>query len=153
MTYSDWLYKSMQNEINAIFNSAPKTNRKDDGICADVEYIKIQDDRTVVVRWKDGTVTSVRCEEGEKFDLYTAFCAALAKKIYGSTSRVKKIIDEHNVQVINARIEARKAQEKKEREERERINHERRIRKLAKRMRDQEEAKHYFDKTIEGENV
>lgn len=47
----------------------------------------------MVVFWMDGTKTIVKRKEGEKDDDYLAFCAALAKKIYGNNSRVKRIVD------------------------------------------------------------
>lgn len=37
-----------------------------------------------VVYWADGTKTVVKCKDGERFDQYYGFCAALAKKVYGT---------------------------------------------------------------------
>lgn len=51
-----------------------------------------------IVFWLDGTKTIVRCQDGTKPNVYNAFTAALAKKIYGSNSQIKKII-ERNTQV------------------------------------------------------
>ena len=51
-----------------------------------------------VVFWKDKTKTRVRKSENSTDDPYTAFCAALAKKIYGNNSRVKKILDKKTVE-------------------------------------------------------
>lgn len=48
-------------------------------------------DRTIVF-WKDGTKTIVRCADDAEDDIYSAFTAALAEKIYGSNSQVKKIL-------------------------------------------------------------
>lgn len=45
-----------------------------------------------IVFWLDGTKTIVRCQADTKPDIYNAFTAALAKKIYGSNSQIKKII-------------------------------------------------------------
>lgn len=45
-----------------------------------------------IVFWVDGTKTIVRCKAGTEFNVYHAFTAALAKKIYGSNSQVNKII-------------------------------------------------------------
>ena len=47
--------------------------------------------RTIVF-WNDGDKTIVKCAEGQVFDEYNGFVAALAKKLYGSTSKVKKVI-------------------------------------------------------------
>lgn len=50
------------------------------------------DDVATVVFWTDGTKTVVRCPEGKPYDEYSAFCAALAKKIYGNNSKLQKEI-------------------------------------------------------------
>ena len=46
-----------------------------------------------VVFWQDGTKTIVRRAKGEKFNKYTAFTAALAKKIFGNNTRVNAIVN------------------------------------------------------------
>lgn len=50
------------------------------------------------VMWSDGTKTIVKRGEDEPDDEYTAFTAALAKKLYGSTSAVKRIAEMTKVQ-------------------------------------------------------
>lgn len=45
-----------------------------------------------IVFWADNTKTVVRCPEGKDFSEYEAFTAALAEKVYGSNSQVKKEI-------------------------------------------------------------
>lgn len=45
-----------------------------------------------VVIWNDGTKTVVRCAEGSKDDPYAAFCAAVTKRIYGSNSKINKML-------------------------------------------------------------
>lgn len=47
--------------------------------------------RTIVF-WNDGTKTIVKCAAGEEFDEYLGFIAAYAKKMFNSTSRLKKFI-------------------------------------------------------------
>lgn len=51
-----------------------------------------------IIFWEDGTKTLVRRAEGEEDDPYLAFCAGLAKKIYGNNSKVKKLIEEKTVE-------------------------------------------------------
>ena len=51
-----------------------------------------------VIFWEDGTNTLVRRTEGAEDDPYLAFCAGLAKKIYGNNSKVKKLIEEKTVE-------------------------------------------------------
>ena len=46
--------------------------------------------RVTVVFWNDYTSTAVRCGENEILDDYTAFCAALGKKIFGCNSALKR---------------------------------------------------------------
>lgn len=50
-----------------------------------------------VVFWKDGSKTVVKCGVNETPDDYDAFTAALAIKIFGNNSRLKKIIKEKTV--------------------------------------------------------
>lgn len=50
-----------------------------------------------VVLWDDGTKTVVRCSEADTYDPYTAYCAAFAKKCYGTNSQLKKTIEKFTV--------------------------------------------------------
>lgn len=45
-----------------------------------------------IVFWMDGTKTIVKRSKKEKDNKYNAFCAALAKKIYGTNSNVNRIV-------------------------------------------------------------
>lgn len=45
-----------------------------------------------IVFWEDGTKTIVKRAKKEKDNKYNAFCAALAKKIFGNNSRVNAIV-------------------------------------------------------------
>lgn len=51
-----------------------------------------------VIFWEDKTKTLVRRAEGAEDDPYLAFCAGLAKKIYGNNSKVKKLIEEKTIE-------------------------------------------------------
>lgn len=53
------------------------------------------DHKTVVVIWTDNTKTIVRLSPNDPDDIYMAFTAALAKKILGSNSKIKKVIRTH----------------------------------------------------------
>lgn len=50
------------------------------------------DHMTVVVIWSDGDKTIVRRSANDPDDIYMAFTAALAKKIFGSNSAIKRVI-------------------------------------------------------------
>ena len=51
-----------------------------------------------VVIWGDGEKTVVKLMEGDTYDEYAAFTAALAKRIWGSTSRVKRALKDATVE-------------------------------------------------------
>lgn len=46
-----------------------------------------------IILWTDGSKTIVSCSLDDTFDPYIGFCAAVTKKVFGSTSKIKKIID------------------------------------------------------------
>lgn len=46
-----------------------------------------------VVLWNDGTKTVVKAAEGEVHDSYHGYCVALAKKLHGTNSALKREID------------------------------------------------------------
>lgn len=60
----------------------------------------LYNDPATIIFWQDGTKTVVKRSPNEKFNKYNAFCAALAKKMYGCNSRVNKIVDSGIVQNI-----------------------------------------------------
>lgn len=64
------------------------------------------------VLWFDGTVTVVKLKENEDFDEYTAFCAALAKKIFGSSNSVNTIVKKKTCYPLNKK--QKKSIERKE---------------------------------------
>ena len=50
-----------------------------------------------IVFWDDGTKTIVKRSADTQDDPYAAFCAALAKKVYGSNTAVKRILERKTV--------------------------------------------------------
>lgn len=52
-----------------------------------------EDSDVTVVMWDDGTKTIVKCSEADQYDSYAAYCAAFAKKCYGTNSQLKKTIE------------------------------------------------------------
>ena len=46
-----------------------------------------------VVLWRDGTKTVVRAAEGEEHDAYLGYCVALAKKVHGTNSALKRDLE------------------------------------------------------------
>lgn len=45
-----------------------------------------------IVFWLDETKTIVSCGEGDNNDPYAGFCAAVTKRVFGSTSQAKKVL-------------------------------------------------------------
>lgn len=79
-------YKHLNEDIgNRLRRLAPMAER-----ISTCEYT----DGTVetIVAWDDGTATTVHLAKGEENDPYNAFCAALAKRLYGTNSAVKRIV-------------------------------------------------------------
>ena len=97
------------------------------------------------VKWTDGTYTTVKASEGDEEERspYMAFCAALAKKLYGSNSAVHRAVDRHMETYIKEQ-KSKAATEKRAKErEAEQAAHERALLREAKRLRLKEEAKAY----------
>lgn len=59
----------------------------------DINHIVFSDPATIVF-WDDGTKTVVKTCDGDKFERYMGFAVACMKKMFGSTSRAKKIMNE-----------------------------------------------------------
>lgn len=52
----------------------------------------IFNDPATIIFWMDGTKTVVKCMQGYEFDAYTGFMAAVCKKLFGSSSAVRKTV-------------------------------------------------------------
>ena len=65
----------------------------------DIERIVFSDPATIVF-WEDGTKTVVKAMKGEKFERYAGFAAACMKKLFGSTSRAKAVMEEVSVEQV-----------------------------------------------------
>lgn len=61
-----------------------------------VDKIYLNGSHTCVV-WRDGTKTVVNCAEGDYYDEYAAFTAALAKRIYGNNTALKRMLEKKTV--------------------------------------------------------
>lgn len=77
----------------------------------------IYNDPATIVFWRDGTKTVVKRMEKEKFNPYTAFCAALAKKLFGSNSAVNRIVNSGYNQLVGDILAAGKKAKAKEKAE------------------------------------
>lgn len=70
------------------------------------------------ILWSDNTKTTVKVSEGQEYDRYAGFCAAVVKKLYGSSTAAKKIMDKADVDLQRkARAAEKEALRKKQQEE------------------------------------
>lgn len=67
------------------------------GVFVGVEKIKpkkiIQNGIATIVFWNDDTKTVVKLADGEENDIFTAFCVAFTKRLFGSTSAINRQIE------------------------------------------------------------
>ena len=97
------------------------------------------------VKWTDGTYTTVKLSKDDADDksAYMAFCCALAKKIYGTNSKIHRIVDRHTAAYLNAKKSAEEADKRRQQKEREAKIERAKILAEAKRLRIKEAAKEY----------
>jgi len=81
--------KNMVNERYGVRNAYPKPKK--------VYYDEAAG--VTVVLWMDGTKTIVRAAEGDAHDVYLGYCTALAKKIHGTNSALKRDLEKVLVMV------------------------------------------------------
>lgn len=72
-----------------------------------------QDKGSTTINWADGTKTTVHVIEGSAYDKYNGFCAAVMKKLFGTTSMAKRIRDRKDI----IAIKAKRAEDQRKREE------------------------------------
>lgn len=96
MRYKDYVryYKSdvettnkLAHRITGALGSVPTPKR----------IIVNEESKVTVVLWEDGDKTIVRMCELDEYDPYAAYCAAFAKKCYGTNSKLKKTIEKLTV--------------------------------------------------------
>ena len=103
-----------------------------------------------LVYWNDGEVTRVACGKGETYSEYTAFCAALAKRIFGSTSAVKKICRDYNDECLREQ-ESEVKRIAEEEKERIRLKREKKhVKRMAKALVLQRKAEELANKMMKG---
>lgn len=77
----------------------------------EIENTVFNGDTTIII-WKDKTKTIVHCEPDKPRDPYAAFCAAVCKKLFGSTDKVMKVIADTD-KAYQAKLRAEAAAKKK----------------------------------------
>lgn len=87
--------------------------------------------KACVILWEDDDKTVALCGEGETFDRYTGFMAAVCKKLFGGTTTAKKLLDEkdaaYQAQLKAEKIAKEKAERKAAEEKKAKKAHERKV--------------------------
>lgn len=76
-------FDDAQSILNVLFSSTSYTPKR-----------IIVNGRATIVYWEDGTKTVVKCMKCTTPDVYSGFTAALAKRVYGSNTQIKKFLKE-----------------------------------------------------------
>lgn len=115
----------------------------------EVKSIKYSGKYTTVT-WNDGTKTRVSCGENEQQSRYSAFCSALAIKVFGTNSQVKKLVETKDEQIeIDKQNKIREEQErvaKIRKARKDRLWVKKRAKEVALEQRAQEMAKQLLSK-------
>lgn len=110
-------------------------------LCVEPKTIAFRGNVTIVW-WKDGTKTVVRLADGEPYSKFHAFCAAVAKKLFGSASKIQKQIDEHDVDKIAERKKAEKEKARQKEQEAKDRRYRKAVRREAKMMLKDDKHRH-----------
>lgn len=98
------VFRKLLKEVNAHLDIDEKINplgtkyATSGYVSSDLNYaiqkvIYNPDKKSTTIIWGDQTTTTVRCASGEEFNEYHGFTAAVAKKIYGGTGPIKKLLN------------------------------------------------------------
>lgn len=116
----EWEVEKMKKEKKDVKSAYPGLPREQ--LCTKTfaiypKHIYYYDNNYTTVLWNDGTRTTVKLSDDDIYDEYSAFCAALAKRIYGSNSRIKKIIKTQGRVPLSKEEKKARKKERKERAE------------------------------------
>lgn len=115
----EWEVEKMKKEkdVRSAYPDLPREQlcTKTFAICPNRIYY--YDNNYTTVLWNDGTRTTVKLSDDDIYDEYSAFCVALAKRIYGSNSKIKKIIKTQGRFLLSKEEKKARKKERKERAE------------------------------------
>ena len=152
-------YKDLANKINRIAEKyaleEPKPNQMINPAEVKPQRITVsrseRNDCKPVTRvlWEDGEQTVVKlCDEEECCDsTYVAFCIALAKRVYGTNNALHRVVREHTDEYLMAQQLKQKEEAREKQLTEEKLRHDRKVRRLAKRMKLEAEARNYLTDT------
>lgn len=99
------------------------------------------------ILWADNTKTTVKVSEGQQYDRYAGFCACVVKKLFGSSTAAKHVMDDLDIDLIR---QARAAEQEKAREQRRREEEDRRVKKALRHVPSERELRERaYDRALE----
>ena len=115
----EWEVEKMKKEkdVKSAYPDLPREQLRTNIFSIYPRHIYYYDNNYTTVLWNDGTRTTVKLSDDDIYDEYSAFCAALAKRIYGSNSRIKKIIKTQGRTPLSKEDKKRRKEERKMRAE------------------------------------
>lgn len=115
----EWEVEKMKKEkdVKSVYPDLPREQLCTKTFAIYPNRIYYYDNDYTTVLWNDGTRTTVKLSDDDIYDEYSAFCAALAKRIYGSNSRIKKIIKTQGRFPLSKEDKKRRKEERKMRAE------------------------------------
>ena len=115
----EWEVAKMKKEkdVKSAYPDLPREQLRTNIFSIYPRHIYYYDNDYTTVLWNDGTRTTVKLSDDDIYDEYSAFCAALAKRIYGSNSRIKKIIKTQGRTPFSKEDKKRRQKERKMRAE------------------------------------
>lgn len=81
--------------------------------------------------WVDNTKTTVKVSEGQQYDRYAGFCACVVKKLFGSSTNAKRIMNDLDLDLIR---QARAAEKEALKQQHREADIQARVRKAMKSM-------------------
>lgn len=90
-TLPDAMMEYIKADLNATFGVANHTRRSRQTGLPQIKKVIYSGPKTIIL-WADNTKTIVSCGEADSYDYYSGFCAAVVKKLFGSTTHAKKVL-------------------------------------------------------------
>ena len=90
-TLPDAMMAYIKADLNATFGVVNHTRRSRQTGLPQIKKVIYSGPKTIIL-WADNTKTIVSCGEADSYDYYSGFCAAVVKKLFGSTTHAKKVL-------------------------------------------------------------
>ena len=87
----DVMMEYIKADLNAAFGVANHIRRSRQTGLPQIKKVIYSGPKTIIL-WADNTKTIVSCGEADSYDYYSGFCAAVVKKLFGSTTHAKKVL-------------------------------------------------------------